>query len=200
MILFDTLSPVRQRQWFASAPRLRQWQLNFVKVRYHVEEALTRGAAGAVRYVFATARDARARVQYDRLLREAAAGTNSPFDVPLDFRTAYGLYAARYTPAPLRARLIVVRPERQKRVALLDGDLGWSEAGYEVELFIVPGDHERMFAPSHAGALAERLIETLDSGSRDNPGARGANSNCPDELVSAVAHPQPAAGRAATVV
>ena len=31
VILFDTLSPVRQRQWFASAPRLRQWQLNLVK-------------------------------------------------------------------------------------------------------------------------------------------------------------------------
>ena len=43
VILFDTLSPVRQRQWFSASPRIRQWQLNLVKARYHLEEALTLG-------------------------------------------------------------------------------------------------------------------------------------------------------------
>lgn len=162
VILFDTLSPVRHRQWFESSPRLRQWQLNFVRVRYHVEEAMTRGPAGSLRYLMTTAHDARARKHYDRMLREAAAGSNGPFDVPLDFREAFGLHAARYTPAPLRARLVVVRPERQKKIGLLAGDLGWSELGYQVELIIVPGDHERMFAARNAPALAERLLAKLE--------------------------------------
>ena len=74
VILFDTLSPVRHRQWFSSSPLIRQWQLNVVKARYHVQEAITRGVAGAVRYLMSTMRDARARAHYDRLLREAAAG------------------------------------------------------------------------------------------------------------------------------
>ena len=183
VILFDTLSPVRQRQWFASSPRLRQWQLNLAKARYHAEEAVKRGATGALRHLITTARDARARRDYDQRLRDAAAGTPGSFDVPLDFRTAYGLYAVRYAPAPLRARLIVVRPERQKRVALLKGDLGWSELGYQVELLIVPGDHERMFAPPNAAILAERLCETLDLRPRTN-----RNANLPDDPVFA---PQP---------
>ena len=162
VILFDTLSPVRQRQWFAPAPRLRQWQLNAVKVWYHVEQAWKNSASAidGVRYLINTLRDARARTEYDRLLREASA-TNSVSDVPLRFRSAFGLYAVRYTPSPLRADLIVVRPERRKRCALFQGDLGWSELGYRVELLVVPGDHERMFVPPNAAVLAERLLPLL---------------------------------------
>ena len=161
VILFDTLSPVRHRQWFSSSPLVRQWQLNVVKARYHVEEALTRGVAGSVSYLMRTLRDARARNHYDRQLREAAAGRPGEFDVPLDFRHAFGPYAARYTPKPLRARIIMVRPERQKRGAIFSGDLGWAELGYDVELLTVPGDHERMFAPANAAVLADRLMEKL---------------------------------------
>ena len=161
VILFDTLSPVRQRQWFSSSPLIRQWQLNVVKARYHVEEALTHGVAGSVGYLMRTLRDAGARTHYDRLLREAAAGRPGELDVPLDFRHAFGPYAARYTPKPLRARIIMVRPERQKRGAFYAGDLGWSELGYHVDLLTVPGDHERMFAPSNAAVLADRLLEKV---------------------------------------
>jgi thioesterase domain-containing protein len=161
VVLFDTLSPVRYREWFAPSPRLRQWQLNLVKVRYHLEEAMSRGVAGALRYLVTTARDARARTHYDRVLRETAPGGTRPFDVPLDFRNAFGFHAARYNPSPLNARLVVVRPERQKRISLLAGDLGWARLGYQVEMIVVPGDHERMFAPANAPVLAERLLEAL---------------------------------------
>ena len=41
------------------------------------------------------------------------------------------------------------------------GDLGWAELGYRVDLVIVPGDHERMFAPPNAALLAERLLARL---------------------------------------
>jgi amino acid adenylation domain-containing protein len=161
VILFDTVSPVRQRQWFAPSPRLRQWQLNLIKLRYHLEEALTLGPRQSWRYLVNTFRDARARTEYDRVLRTAPAGGPGSFDVPLDFRQVFGVYAARYSPAPLRARVIVVRPERQKRGAFFSGDLGWGELGYRVSLLIVPGDHERMFAPPNAAVLAERLLAKL---------------------------------------
>jgi amino acid adenylation domain-containing protein len=161
VILFDTLSPVRQRQWFAPAPRVRQWQLNLIKVWYHVEEAFALGLRESLRYLINTSRDARARTEYDRILRDSAVGKREKFDVPLDFRQAFGVYAARYSPAPLRARVIVVRPERQKRGRFFSGDLGWAELGYRVSLLIVPGDHERMFASSNAPVLAGRLLEVI---------------------------------------
>jgi len=161
VILFDTLSPARHRQWFAASPRIRNWQLNLVKLRYHLEEAMTLGPRHSWRYLFDTFRDARARGKYDRLLRDNAAGKHRRFDVPLDFRQAYGIYAVRYSPAPLRARVIVVRPERQKKGAFFGGDLGWAELGYQVDLLIVPGDHKRMFEPPNAAVLAERLIERI---------------------------------------
>ena len=161
VILFDTLSPARHRQWFAASPRIRNWQLNLVKLRYHLEEAMTLGPRHAWRYLLSTFRDARARGKYDRLLRDNAVGKHRRFDVPLDFRQAYGIYAVRYSPAPLRARVIVVRPERQKKGAFFGGDLGWAELGYQVDLLIVPGDHKRMFEPPNAAVLAERLIERI---------------------------------------
>jgi amino acid adenylation domain-containing protein len=160
VILFDTLSPVRQRQWFARWPRLRQWQQNAVKVWYHAEEAGRHGAIGCVRYLLNTWRDARARIEYDRLLRQSYA-TSGDADVPLRFRHAFGVYAARYTPSPLRAGVVVVRPERRKRSRMFDGDLGWSELGYRVDLLTVPGDHERMFASPNVAVLAERLLPLL---------------------------------------
>ena len=161
VILFDTLSPVRQRQWFSPSPRIRQWQLNLIKVRYHVEEALTLGPRQSLRYLFDTYRDARARTEYDRALREAASGKHRQFDVPLDFRQAFGSYAVRYSPPLLQARVIVVRPERQKRGAFFSGDLGWAELGYRVSLLIVPGDHERMSIAPNSAVLAERLLAKL---------------------------------------
>jgi amino acid adenylation domain-containing protein len=161
VILFDSVSPVRLRQWFLPSPRLRQWQLNAIKVRYHVEEALTLGPRQSWRYLVDTFRDARARAEYDVLLREAATRRPGSFDVPLDFRQVFGIYAARYTPAPLKSRVIVVRPERQKKGAFFSGDLGWSELGYRVSLVIVPGDHARMFAAPNASVLAERLLAEL---------------------------------------
>ena len=164
VILFDTLSPVRQRQWFSTSPRIRQWQLNLVKTRYHLEEALTLGPRQSVRYLLNTYRDARARTAYDRVLREAAAGKQGQFDVPLDFKQAFGGYAVRYSPAPLEARVILVRPERQKRGAFFSGDLGWAELGYRVSLLIVPGDHERMFIAPNSAVLAERLLANLTGG------------------------------------
>jgi amino acid adenylation domain-containing protein len=164
VVLFDTLSPVRQRQWFAPAPRLRQWQLNAVKVWYHVEQAWRHSASAieGARYLINTLRDARARSEYDRLLREASA-PNAVSDVPLRFRSAFGLYAIQYSPSPLQADLIVVRPECRKRSALFKGDLGWGELGYRVDLLVVPGDHERMFAPPNAAVLAERLLPLLQA-------------------------------------
>ena len=98
MILFDTLSPVRQRQWFSSSPRIRQWQLDLIKARYHVEEALTKGPRDAIRYLQSTFNDARARREYDRVLREAAAGKTGQFDVPLDFRRAFGVLRSSIRP------------------------------------------------------------------------------------------------------
>ena len=160
VILFDTLSPVRQRQWIATAPRLRHWQMNLIKARYHVNEALTLGPRQSWRYLWQTYRDARARTEYDRVLREAAVA-KSRFDVPLDFRQAFGIYAMRYSPAPLKARVVVVRPERQKRGALFSGDLGWAELGYRVSLLMVPGDHLRMFWAPNSAVLAERLLADL---------------------------------------
>jgi thioesterase domain-containing protein len=161
LILFDSVSPVRQRQWFGPAPRLRQWQLNLIKIRYHLEEALTLGARQSWRYVVNTFHDARARIEYDRVLRNSAAGGPGTFDEPLNFRQVFGAYAARYSPAPLRARIIVVRPQRQKKGAFFGGDLGWGELGYRVSVLNVPGDHERMFAPPNAAALAEGLLARL---------------------------------------
>lgn len=182
VILFDTLSPVRHRQWFSSSPLIRQWQLNLVKVRYHLQEAVTHGVSGSVPYLMTTLRDARARTNYDRLLREAAAGKPGACDVPLDFRHAFGLYAARYSPTPLRARIIMVRPERRKGGAFFSGDLGWSELGYQVDLLTVPGDHEKMFAPANATVLADRLLEWLQPAlahrgatERHEPGERHAD-------------------------
>jgi thioesterase domain-containing protein len=161
VIVFDSLSPVRHRQWFSPSPRIRNWQLNLIKARYHIEEAMTLGPRHSWRYLLNTFRDARARAEYDRLLRDSAVGKHRQFDVPLDFRQAFGTYAVRYSPAPLRARVIVVRPERQKKGAFFGGDLGWGELGYRVSLLVVPGDHNRMFAPPNATVLAERLIETI---------------------------------------
>jgi len=63
------------------------------------------------------------------VLRETAAGKGGQFDEPLDFRRALGVVAAEYWLAPLRARVIVVRPERQKRGTLFRGDLGWAKVG-----------------------------------------------------------------------
>jgi len=163
VILFDSASPVRQRQWFSSRPRIRQWQLDLIKVRYHLEQAWAKGAGDALRYLRATFNDARARREYDRVLRETAAGKTQQFDVPLDFRQAFGVYAIKYSPAPLRAKVIVVRPERQKRGGFFRGDLGWAEIGYDVELLIVPGDHERMFMDGNAAVLAERLLARLEA-------------------------------------
>jgi thioesterase domain-containing protein len=161
VILFDSLSPVRHRQWFSASPRIRNWQLNLIKVRYHLEEAFALTPREAWRYVLSTYRDARARVKYDRLLRDNAAGKHRQFDVPLDFRQAFGSYAVRYSPSPLRARVIVVRPERQKKGAFFGGDLGWAELGYRASLLTVPGDHERMFWSPNAAVLAERLLERI---------------------------------------
>ena len=130
-------------------------------MRYHLEEARALGLRESWRYVVSTFRDARARVNSNRLLRDTAAGKHRQFDVPLDFRQTYGIYALRYSPAPLRARIIMVRPERQKKGAFFGGDLGWAELGYRVSLLIVPGDHERMFWSPNAAVMAERLLETI---------------------------------------
>ena len=162
VILFDTLSPVRHRQWFSASPRVRQWQLNLIKVRYHVEEALRLARAPVV------------AIPDQHIPRCAGAGrsTTGSSATPLSastgnsmcrwtFRQAYGVYAVRYSPAPLRARVIVVRPERQKRGAFFAGDLGWAELGYRVSLLTVPGDHKRMFVPPNATVLAGRLLERI---------------------------------------
>ena len=161
VVLFDSMSPVRLRQWFGSWPLLRQWQLNLLKARYHLEETFTSQRRDPLGYLIRTVRDARSRRHYDRFLRHTAAGRSVTFDVPLDFRHAYGMHAARYAPAPLRAPVLVVRPERQKPGRLFAGDLGWAELGYQVELLTVPGDHERMFKPPNASVLAERVLDKL---------------------------------------
>jgi amino acid adenylation domain-containing protein len=160
VVLFDTLSPVRLRQWFAPAPRLRQWQLNAIKAWYHVGKATQHGPTGAARYLVATIRDARDRRAYDRLLRDPAT-TKRDFDAPLRFKTAFGFQAARYVPSPLKAPLVMVRPERRKRGALFAGDLGWRELGYQVEVLTVPGDHEQMFARPNSEVLAARVLSAL---------------------------------------
>jgi thioesterase domain-containing protein len=153
------LSPVRKRKWFSSPTRIRQWQLNLVKIRYHVEEALTMKPAAAIRYLAAR----RARREHDRVLRETAFGWTEQFAVPLDYGQAFGRYALQYAPPPLRARVIVVLPERRMRGACYTGDLGWAELGYDVDLLIVPGDHWRMFMEENAGVLAERLLAIIDA-------------------------------------
>jgi thioesterase domain-containing protein/acyl carrier protein len=163
VILFDSLSPVRKQQWFWFAPRIRQWQLDLVKIRFHLEEALSMKPAEAIRYVAARLRNVRTRHEYDRALRERAVGKTDQFDVPLDFFTAFALHAANYTPPPLNGRLIVVLPERRRRGAAYSGDLGWAELGYDVDLLIVPGDHDRMLTGQNAAPLAERLLALIDS-------------------------------------
>ena len=164
VVLFDTLSPVRLRHWLAASPLFRQWQLDLMKVRYHLREAFAYGPSQSFGYLVQTARDARARRHYDRLLRAAATGKTMPqADVPLDFREAFGAYSIQYSPAPLRARLLLVRPERRKTGALFAGDLGWEELGYRVDVVTVPGDHERMFRGPNATVLATRILEKICS-------------------------------------
>ena len=164
VVLFDTMSPVRLRHWLAASPVLRQWQLDLMRARYHLRQAFGYGPSQALGYLLRTARDARTRRHYDRLLRAAATGKTIPkADVPLDFREAYGAYAAHYSPAPLRARLLLVRPERRKTGPLFAGDLGWAELGYRVDMVTVPGDHERMFRAPNATVLATRILEKVCS-------------------------------------
>ena len=93
VILFDTVSPVRRREWFAPAPRRRQWELNLVKARYHLEDALTRGPKGVPGHLLRKLRHARERARYDRVVarirrgRERAARGAARFRESIRLRT-----------------------------------------------------------------------------------------------------------------
>jgi thioesterase domain-containing protein/acyl carrier protein len=163
VILFDSLSPVSKRQWHAASPPIRRWPLNLARARHYLEEALTMKPAAAIRFLVAKFRFARTRRRYDRLLREVAVGATNQFDVPLDFRKAFDIYAMKYAPPALRGRVILVRPERQTQAVSFSGDLGWAKFGYDVDLLIVPGDHKGMFMRENAGVLAERLLAVIDA-------------------------------------
>ena len=160
VVLFDSLSPVRRREWFAPAPRRRQMELNLMKMIYHAEDAMALGWMHAPAHMWRKFRDGRKRARYDQMMRLAGGGAEKA-DVPLNFMEAFGVLAAAYTPRPVKARLIQCRPAHIPRGGYYGGDFGWSELGYQVDVVNVPGDHNLMFQTRNAKVLAAKLIEIL---------------------------------------
>jgi thioesterase domain-containing protein/acyl carrier protein len=163
VILFDTLNPVKRRQWFAPAPMLRQWQVNAHKARFHAGRAFSNGLTGAPAFLWDKLRDARQRAKYDRLLRAAGPRETDQAEVPLDFEETYRMLALRYTPRPVRAQILQVLPEHQIGGQLFAGDLGWSKFGYRVETVTAPGDHRGMLTGDNAAVIARHLVARLEA-------------------------------------
>ncbi|MFN7999024.1 MAG: AMP-binding protein [Bryobacteraceae bacterium] len=164
LILFDTPTPGypklgrHWRRYLAEARRMAS------AVRQNSRPLSAAEAAAHIRTV--------GRIVGRRLTGLATRRISARYRSPslarnLDPKVADGLAMRGYTPRALAAPIIqFLAAEHPASTAVLDDPrLGWGDfapAGFEV--CTVPGNHDSMFEPAHAQALAERLQQFLGFG------------------------------------
>jgi thioesterase domain-containing protein/acyl carrier protein len=144
--------------------------------------------AGRGRRLAVLKRKAAAAVkQYQRWLKlsRSASGRNDVTEIfegrtiPPEFRRlleAHYQAMREYLPQPYAGRVALFRANVRPLLRLHGWDLGWRRiAAKDLEIRAVPGNHETMLKPPHAGVLARALLDELDKAQgRDHPVPRPA--------------------------